>query len=206
MHPLRQPAVRFGSAVLLALAVLFGGGGCALTSKADPVSPRYLSPVLAPAARVSGSPARKPLRLYRVRAGSHLKEKIVSRLSPYEVTFYEERRWVEQPDQVLERALSRALFEERGLRRVVSGPAPSLEVELVSFDEIQGSQRGVRIELVVLLYDEGVALLEETMSVEKPVPESDELDEWQEFAKVAGEALREIVDRVADRVVARLVG
>jgi uncharacterized lipoprotein YmbA len=188
-------------AVLCSWAVL---SGCALTSKADPMMPRYLSPELGAAQGAPKKGAGRQLRLYRVRAGAHLKQKIVVRSSAYEVGFYEERRWVEQPDDLVARALSRALFEERGLRRVVTGAAPTLEVDLVNFDEVLGHDRRVRIGLVVLLYDDGVALLEETMVVEKVVGESDDLDDWEQFAKVAGEALREAVDRAADRIVARL--
>lgn len=182
-------------------------GGCALTSKSDPVEPRYLSPELAASRQAPKQWAGKLVRLYRVRTGSHLKLKIVRRESPYEVGFYEERRWVEQPDVIVARALSRALYEERGLRRAMASSSPTLEVELTRFDEIRApDERKVRIEAVVLLYDQGVALLEETMVVEKTVPEEDELDEWEQFAKTAGEALRELVDRMADRVAARLPG
>ncbi|MBW2529817.1 MAG: membrane integrity-associated transporter subunit PqiC [Deltaproteobacteria bacterium] len=191
------------AAALLALG-LGPLAGCALTSKSDPVSPRYLSPALGSSGAEAKRGAGRKLRLYRVRAGAHLKQKLVSRTSPYEVRFYEERRWVEQPDDLVARAISKALFEERGVRRVVTGAAPTLEIDLIHFDEVLGHDRKVRVGMIVLLYDDGVSLLEETMIVEKKVGESDDLDDWEQFAKVAGEALREAVDRAADRIVSRL--
>lgn len=194
----RAAGLALGIGLVLAL------GGCALTSKSAPVRPRYLTPVLARSGEQPTRGAGRQLRLYRIRSAAHLKQKIVVQRSPYEVGFYEERRWVEQPDELVARAISRALFEERGLRRVVTGTAPTLELDLVHFEEVRGADRRVRIGFTVLLYDDGVSLLEETMVVEKVVGESEELDEWEQFAKVAGEALREVVDRAADRIVARL--
>lgn len=178
--------------------------GCALTSKSDALAPRYLSPLMGAGAGKKASGGGRVLRLYRVRSRAHLKQKIVFQTSPYEVGFYEERRWVEQPDELVARAISRALYEERGLRRVVTGAAPTVEIDLVNFEEILGHDRKVRVGMIVLLYDDGVSLLEETMVVEKVVEESDELDEWEQFAMVAGQALREAVDQAADRIVARL--
>jgi cholesterol transport system auxiliary component len=196
---------RFAAATALGVWLTVTLTGCALTSKSEAVEPRYFSPELAPSQQPAGKATGKLVRLYRVRAGSHLKQKIVYSDSPYEVGFYEARRWVEQPDVLVARALARSLYEEHGLRRAMASSAPTLEVEVTRFDEIRGpEQRKVRLEVVVLLYDQGAALLEETMAVEKVVPEADELDEWEQFSKTAGEALREIVDRVATRVAARL--
>jgi hypothetical protein len=71
--------------------------GCALTSKADALSPRYFSPEQAPepsAARAAPE-RRLELRLGQVSSASHLDERISYRLSSSEVGFYEERRWTE---------------------------------------------------------------------------------------------------------------
>src|SRR4029077_4048150 len=117
--------------------------GCALLSKAAPLQPRYFSLEDGPLASNRGAALRSPtsgamqLRLGRVSAGPHLRERIVYRDSDHELGYYEDRRWTERPETYLRRALARALFEERGLLRVVSGGAPTLEVELVAFEEIR---------------------------------------------------------------------
>src|SRR4029078_3767284 len=80
------------------------------------------------------------LRLGRVVAGSSCPEQIPYRDSDHELGFYEERRWTERPEVYLRRALARALFEERGATRVVSGFAPTLDVELTAREEIRAPQ------------------------------------------------------------------
>src|SRR5579859_2713520 len=123
----------------LVAAASIGAAGCALLSKSDPVVPRYFSPEPAAAAEPAlVVPAAAPLelRLGRVNAGSYLRDKIVFRNSAYEVGYYEERRWTEKPEAYVRRALARALFDRRGIHQVISGPAPTLEVEVTAFEEV----------------------------------------------------------------------
>ena len=96
---------------LLLLAV----PGCALTSKADPLEIRYFTPAEAPArpATPAGDGAR--LRLGRLSASDHLRQRIVVRTSAVELAALEDRRWTEKPEDYLRRALARSLFEEAGL-------------------------------------------------------------------------------------------
>ncbi|HEY3593834.1 MAG TPA: ABC-type transport auxiliary lipoprotein family protein, partial [Polyangiaceae bacterium] len=94
--------------VLPIVALLLGG--CALTSKSDPLMPRYFDPDLSSlptaAADTDGNPNAPSLRLGRVTAGEHLRERIVYRQANRELGFYEERRWTENPDVYLRRALA----------------------------------------------------------------------------------------------------
>src|SRR5687768_6369916 len=108
-------------------------GGCALTSKSEPWTSRYFTPEAAGGSESPADPADAGgarLRLGRVSAGKHLRERIAFRRSEHELGYYDDRRWTEQPDVYLRRALSAALFEERGIHRVVSSGSPTLEVEL----------------------------------------------------------------------------
>jgi hypothetical protein len=49
---------------------------------------------------------------------------------------YEQRRWTEFPSRYLERAMKRALDSTPGIERVENGRVPTLDLELISFDEI----------------------------------------------------------------------
>jgi cholesterol transport system auxiliary component len=192
------------TAMMVAAASLLSA--CALTSKSEPLLTRYFSPdyIEAPerTAAVPASTAsagRSQLRLGEVRGGSHLRERILYREGTDALGYYEQRRWTERPEDYMRRALARALFEERRMRRVVSGAAPTLEVELVAFEEIRGPQRKVRLEAVMMLHDERIVHLEETVAIERPVRASSE-DDVGAVVQALAEALRLSVTYIADRV------
>jgi cholesterol transport system auxiliary component len=179
---------------------------CALLGKSDPLLPRYFTPEYA--LETSASPhalADLRLRLGRVSAWSHLRERMVVRRSEQEIQYYDDRRWTERPEVYLRRALSGALFEERGLVHVISGAAPTLEVELASFEEVHApSNHRARLVAHFVLYDERVGRLEETVTVEEPVREAPELDRGGAVAEALSIALRTGVAQIADHVVAKL--
>jgi uncharacterized lipoprotein YmbA len=194
--------VRPGILLVVLLAAL--GSACALTEKSVPINAYYFSPGTTTAAPGDRSAAASGiwLRLHRIRAGTHLKSKAVYRDSAFEVGFDEERRWAELPEDYLRRVLSWELYERRGLRRVVSGSALTLEVELTDFDQIRGDKPLIRVAAVMLLHDLGRAQHEETIVIDKPLPK-DKSDDPRVIAKVTGEALQELVTRIADRVISK---
>lgn len=184
------------------------GSGCALVSKAQPLTPRYFSPAASSAAdgEPAGSPPSGPaleLRLGQIDAAVHLEERIAYRPSPAELGYYESWRWTEPPQAYLRRALARELFERRGLVRVVSGNAPTLGVELTSFEELREGQPRARVELAVLLRGERRALLERTVRQELPLP-ADAADDPRQLTQALARALDAAVAQVADLVSARL--
>jgi cholesterol transport system auxiliary component len=189
----------------LALCTLLAG--CALASKSDPWTTRYFSPEAAtgseaaPAASDSGN---LQLRLGRINAGKHLRERIAFRSSEHELGYYEDRRWTEQPDVYLRRALAAALFERRGIRRVVSGGSPTLEVELVAFEEIRGQQPRARLRAVVLLHDQRSGHLERTIGVERALPEVDADHQPEAVAEALAETLRVAVEQISTLVMTQL--
>jgi cholesterol transport system auxiliary component len=192
--------------VLCALAAL-ATAGCALTSKSVPIAPRYFSPERpAEAARASTKPPGAPLelRLGRITSSSHLDERLVFRDSDYELGYYEERRWTEDPEEYLRRRLGRVLFEERGLRHVVGGMAPTLEVELTAFEEIRTPKRVARVQLTARLQDARIVRWEETLTVDQPIPEDGKGDVADAMVAAIGTALGSVVDRIADRVMTEL--
>lgn len=179
--------------------------GCALTSKSDALIFHYYTmDGVSQRARPRAEAPRETgpgLRLGRVAAASHLEDKIVYRSSEHELGFYEEHRWSEEPAEFLERALARELFEARGLSRVVAGRAPTLEVELIAFEEIQKPKHVARVELIVVLHDEQRVGLQETLRFEKPLPDDEAVGV---LAEALSEAMKEAVDAVAKRVEQRL--
>lgn len=179
---------------------------CALTSKAQPLSPRYFSPdegnAAAPPAQ---SPAPLELRLGEIEAAAHLEQRIAYRPSAGELGYYESWRWTEPPQAYLRRALERELFERRGLVRVVSGSSPTLSVELTSFEELRGNPARARVELSIVLRGDRRALLERTLRKELPVP-AGASDEPLRLTSALSRALDSAVTEVADLVSARLTG
>lgn len=142
--------------------------GCALTSRSPPPPPiRYFTPEHAEHAERTPPPAPTlRLRLGRIRSAGDLRLPILHRDSPVELTPYETLRWTEQPEAYVRRAVKRALFDERPIEQVVSGPAPTLEVEVIGFEEVTYRQ-AARVELRYELDDERTAIARGTVAVER---------------------------------------
>lgn len=198
---------------VLLLACL--GSGCALLSKSQPFSPRYFSPdaeetaarhtAAEPAAtqRTAATSPPLELRLGQIDAAAHLEERIAYRPSQGELGYYDSWRWTEPPQAYLRRALARELFERRGLVRVVSGDAPTLSVELTSFEEVREGQPRARVELAVLLRGDRSALLERTLREERTLP-AGAAEDPRRLTQSLAQALDAAVSQVADLVSARL--
>jgi cholesterol transport system auxiliary component len=193
----------FASLGLGALALFYAG--CALTSKGEAISPRYFSPETPAANSAGAAPVAGPpldLRLGQVEAASHLEERMSYRLQASEVGYYDDRRWTEEPSEYLRRALEQELFERRHLRRIVSGPASTLDVELTAFEELRDPRPHVRLALHFTLHDDRQASLERSVVVELPLAAGQ--DRAAEVAAALGSALTIAVARVSDAVIKQL--
>jgi cholesterol transport system auxiliary component len=158
-------------AVLGLVAALGAGSGCALFSRGASVDMHWYTPELASSstgrAEVQGGCA---LRLARVAAGSDLGRRIAYGDGLYQVGYYETLRWTEHPEAYVRRALGRALFEEGPFERAVSPSAPSLDVEVLAFQEIRAPEtHAARVALRIVLSADR-ALLERTVTVNEPFP------------------------------------
>lgn len=158
---------------LLLISVFLGG--CALTSKSEPLDIRYFTPERVKAQLTSATEAPKNdallLELGRVTSASHIREKMAFRDASWEVGYHEDRRWTERPDAYVRREIGRTLFEERGFRRSVGAAnAATLEIELIAFEEIRAKSTHVaRVQLRMILHDGRDVLHEETITVDKPL-------------------------------------
>lgn len=169
------PVNRHGVDCRLVGALGLALGACALTSKAEPVDVRYFSPERAE----STSAGRKeptaaslpfPLRLGRVQARPHLRERIVYRENDFELGYYDGLRWAERPDVYLRRAISRALFERRTNRQVLGADAPTVEVEISAFDEVRArSGHDAHVRLDAILFDRNDIVWQGTVDAREPV-------------------------------------
>lgn len=187
--------------------VVAGASGCALTSKAEVLDVRYFSPevpMVSPEERSEQGETIKvasPLRLGRVSASAHLRKYIVYKPSAVEVSIYEDRWWAEAPEEYLRRALVDALFVEDGLSQSLSGASPTLDVELLAFEEIvDGDKRKARVAIRFALHDENAVLLAETVTVDRPMGE----DSAEQLTLQIASALEAATDDLAGRVVKKL--
>jgi cholesterol transport system auxiliary component len=200
-------SIRPRAKTLLTLCALAAAhAGCALTSKADAVSPRYFSPEQPAKTQALPDPEGAPLelRLGEVSSASYLEQRISYRLHGSELAYYEDRLWTEAPEQYLRRALERELFERRGVRRVVSGAGATLVVELTAFEELRGPPPGVRLALSYTLYDQGQSSLERSLVVERPLAAEPEADRAQRVAAALALCLTAAVTQMSDDVVHEL--
>jgi cholesterol transport system auxiliary component len=197
------------SLILLASA----GAGCAFAAKGEALAPRYFSPPLEPprapppepASPASAAPDRAvppslELRVGRIEAAAYLEERMAYRVSESELAYYDDRRWTEPPERFVRRALDRELFETRRFRRVVSGDAPTLDVDVQSFEELRGSAPSARLSLAITLRDDRHALLERTITMVAPLELGARRDPAAALAASMGGLLERAAKEIADRV------
>jgi cholesterol transport system auxiliary component len=183
--------------------------GCAFFTKSDPVVLRYFTPetlVIRPdssGVALAMRPASLDLHLGRVNSASYLKDRIAFRDRNFEIGYYEELRWTEKPEAYLRRALQRALFEEQGIRQIISGPGPTLDVDLDAFEELKSPRHVARMQVTWILHDDQHVQREETFTVERPISASEPTGPGGIAAAMA-EAFDESVKRVVTRVTVAL--
>lgn len=177
-------------------------GGCALTSKADALDIRWFNPETIEPRLTSADAAPRAttssIELGRVYSGINLREKIAYRDAAHEVGYYDDKRWTERPEVYIRRELARTLFEERGIRRAVSGQAPALDVEVLSFEELRANH-AARIQLRVVIHDDRDSLLEKTITVDRPIAKG--AKDIDGLVAAMAEALRAVSEQVANEVV-----
>ena len=114
--------------------------GCALTSRGEDVHVVWYTPERTyRSVGIAELQRTCPLRFGRVTSGADLGPRIAFGDGMYKVEYYEARRWTERPEHFVRRAAQRALFEEGMFQRTLSAGAPTVDLELIDFEEINAS-------------------------------------------------------------------
>jgi ABC-type uncharacterized transport system auxiliary subunit len=165
-------AARAGFVSGIAIALVLAGltPGCALLSRGASVEVRWYTPELTQSRPGSAERQRGcELRFGRVTAAPDLGRRIAYGDGLYQVGYYDGLRWTERPEQYVRRAVERALFEDGPFQRNLSYDAPTLDVEVVEFEEVKApTTHAARISLRMVVSAERV-LLERTVTVSRPV-------------------------------------
>ena len=195
----------------VSLSLLFGlslsVAGCALLEKPEIVEPRLFAPRIdttsapASASASTGSPSAPLLQIGDVTAASYLKVRMVYRSSRVELGTYDDRQWTERPDKYLERSLDHALFGKGLAAQAVGGAAPTLDAELVAFEEVRsGMSRRGRVGIHFTLHDDVRVLLDDTVTEEKPARSNRPEDVVDAISAALDAATAEISSRVDKRL------
>ncbi|NUO54646.1 MAG: hypothetical protein HOV80_37885 [Polyangiaceae bacterium] len=188
--------------------VMWGCTGCALMSKAESLDVRYFAPeVPEPPREVRVQPAAADgqalaVRVGRMSASAHLRKYLVYRSTPVELRMDMSRWWAEAPEDYLQRAIVDALFVEHPVQQALSASVPTLDCELLAFEQVTDKkQQKARVSVRFALHDQVRVLAAGTLTVDRALHEA---DDPEELAKALGGALEEATDQVATRVVERL--
>jgi cholesterol transport system auxiliary component len=144
------------------------------------------------------------LRLGRVAPASYLRDRIAYRDTQAEVGFYTRFRWAEPPEAYVRRGLARELFEQRHLREIVSGTGPSLDLDLLAFEEIRAPRHVARITVSWRLRDGRTVLVQRSATIERPIARAAPDDQPAAIVDAMADALAAIIGAVTDDVVAEL--
>jgi hypothetical protein len=193
-----KPGLSAAAATIALAASLWLGSGCALFSRGASIDTRWYTPELTrPSAGSAERQEAGELRLGRVGSGADLGLRVAYGDGLFGIGYYEGLRWTERPAHYVRRAIERALFEQGPFRRALSGAAPTLDVEVVEFEEVKApTTHAARISLRVVLSADHV-LLERTVVVSKAVAGPG----FDGFVAAMSQALEASVSEVARDVV-----
>jgi cholesterol transport system auxiliary component len=160
----------------LALSMVVVASGCSLTSNAPPLDVAYYSvevPRTTTLRSAGGAPAPAPasLALGAVRSSAFLRDRIVHREASGELQTYDRWRWTDYPEAFLRRSLAHALFDDGRIAETLAGDAPTLEAELLAFEEVrrEGSRAG-RVQVAYRLRVGNRVLASDVVTAERPAP------------------------------------
>jgi len=184
----------------LLVALLAVCSGCALLGKGKPLELRYFDlqseDGYQPTAHANGA----QLKLGEVRSARQIDRRFASRESAHELSYHDGWRFSDEPDTFLQRALARNLFERAAVTRVVSGGAPTLEVELTSFEQ-QAGDESVHVSALARVHDDRVQLWQRTFAAEQKVADGDEAEA---LAAALSRALAEVAAQITEQTLQAL--
>lgn len=193
MSERRPLAVGFVVALTAILA-----SGCALTSRGDAIQWQYFTPERArPALESAKVTAGPEVCLERVTSSASSGRRIAHSDGGHRVGYYEDRRWTDDPEGYVRRALERTLFEEEGFRCDREASSSRLDVEVLGFEEVRTpASHAARVALrAVLATSAENTILDETIEVVEPVTGSTFDDVVEAFGRALDGACAEAARR-----------
>lgn len=185
-----------GRAVSIGAMIFLLSVAACLTSPDDVKFVRYFRPLaVAPKSAPVTTPARPPINLRRISAAGHLHEPIAWVKDEIEIGQYEDLRWFEPPQRIVERALEDALYVQREMRRGLGGDL--LDIEVIAFEQWVGAPSRMRVKLRVVVEGERGAL-RQTFQAEAEIAD----DTPEALANAMGNALAEVIQTTADWIAA----
>jgi ABC-type uncharacterized transport system auxiliary subunit len=188
----------------LCVAGLWSQVGCALLSKSDAFVARYFTPEVATSPAEPSAPGELELKLGTVNSAAYIKDDIVYRDSNYEVRYYEETRWTENPEVYVRRALVQALFARHGLRQIVYGRGTTLDVDVLAFEEVLAPRHVGRVVLAYSMVDDRIVRAARSIMVERPIANVPKDMAASAMVEALSAALADAAAAVADRAVGEL--
>ena len=184
---------------LLALAASTAAG--CVFSNSPPT--RYFAPrstfLLPQEAQPPITAGERTVRVRRVRAAAYIGQAIVWRVSDVERGLYEQRRWTEFPTRYLDRAVVEAIDRMPDMQTVDTGLVPTLDLELVSFDEVVGPERAAEVSVVASFNAADQSpVFDQLFTARQPIADTDPAS----TARAMGAALDDVVQQIADQVAA----
>ena len=189
---------------VICLAGLLPQVGCALLSKSDAFVARHFTPEDTAKPAEPSVPGELELKLGAVNSAASIKDDIIFRASAYEVRFYEETRWTENPEVYVRRALVQALFARHGLRQIVYGRGTTLDVDVLAFEEVLAPRHVGRVVLGYSMVDDRVVCAARTIVAERPIANVPKDTAVNAMVEALAGALGDAADAIANRAVAEL--
>jgi ABC-type uncharacterized transport system auxiliary subunit len=175
------------------LVLLLASSGCALLGKGKPLTVRYFD-LEGPETYQPKTPATTStqLRLGTVSAVRAIDRRFASRESTHELRYHDGLRFTDQPEKFLARDLGQNLFERARVTRVVSGLAPTLEVQLTAFEQLPEAHK-VHVAALALMHDDRVQFWQREFTGELPIGHGDS-------AEAVADALSKALAQVAAQI------
>jgi ABC-type uncharacterized transport system auxiliary subunit len=126
-----------------------------------------------------------------------LGKRIAYREGEHQIGYYEDHRWTEEPARYVHRALERTLYQENGFRCDRDAHAPTLDVEVLGFEELRSpSSHAARVDLrAVLRTRDGVLLFDEDVQAVDAVVGANFDDVVAAFGRALDRASRDLAGR-----------
>ena len=108
------------------------------------------------------------------------------------------------PESFIRRALSRALFDRRGIRQILYGAGTTLDVDIVAFEEVRLPAHIGRVELRCVVVGDRTVRFSRSIRVERAIANASGDASAEAIVQALSTALADAIDILADSTAAEL--